>query len=500
MGNVPSSPRGSTPPSSPYQSPRVPPRVHSPPPRDALALMRGQSLTSMATPVAATTHSSHVQSSSKPQNIEPSTPKQGRPVQRDQPAEQDAGEAMPGELEESPQENTQRTDWSAARVAMERAIGTLRHRAEELARETLERRREQRAIEEEEARVLHERKMTIYEDAEPGPLDELRYPPGLERRASENEASALSPSHSSAPTTETLVEEPEQESEKPEVAKLSDKVTEKQVTDPVQDVADVAVAAPGEPEVVEKSAALPEVHVAGPEHSQVSGEERAEDVSKNDEEAEALPQEAISIVQETFVVTEEQHPLDQVHIVHPHRLSSVPEEASDTQSERLSSSIEFPRPNTPHPTIDDNRVASPVPFPVTGEHEDQGYGTQEDEDRTTKASPRVQGKHVHWGSVEAQPAYASAPDEEDHVEEHSPPFSRLLLPPPPPPPPAVPAPATEPQREARAERATRLPVRRTVRPRLPSRSQRGSLSQAFTLQRTSAGAWHSIYLARTIDR
>ncbi|KAI0251698.1 hypothetical protein BJV78DRAFT_418666 [Lactifluus subvellereus] len=458
MGNAPSSSRGSTPPPSPPPPPRVPPRVHSPPPRDALALMRGQSLTSMAQPTAATSLPSPAPPTPKAlaQNSEPSTPKPGAPAERALLPEQDVGESMPGELEGSPQE--QRTDWSAARAAMERAIGTLRHRAEEIARDAMERRREQRAIEEEEARALHERKMTIYEDAEPGPLDELRFPPGLGRGASDSEVSATPhSSHSSEPTTETLVEEPGQITEEPEAEGLPEKVVEKSVIHEVQDVATIAQ---DEPEVSNELAIIPEVQVVGPEQPQVSGsgEKPAEGVPNTDEEAEAS-QEAAPIAQETPLVVTEEHPPDQAPLISSERLPSVLEEASDTQSEHLSTSDEFPRPHTPHPTIDDPRAASPVPFPQTSEPEDQGYGTQEDEDRATKVSPRAPGpgKRVHWGGVEAQPAYARAQDEEDHGEEHSPPFSRLLLPAP------APAPApVEPQREVRAERPARIAVRRTV--------------------------------------
>jgi hypothetical protein len=328
---------------------------------------------------------------------------------------------------------------------MERAIGTLRHRAEEIARDTMERRREQRAIEEEEARALHERKMTIYEDAEPGPLDELRFPPGLERGASDSEVStAPHSSHSSEPTTETLVEEPGQITEEPEAERLPEKSV-------IHEVQDVATIARDEPEVSKELAILPEAQVVCPEQSQVSGsgEEPAKGAPNTDKEAEA-PQEAVPIAQETPLVTEE-HPPEQAPHIPSDRLPSVPEEASDAQSELLSSSIEFPRPHTPHPTLDDPRTVSPVPFPQTSEPEDQGYGTQEDEDRATKVSPRAPGKHVHWGAVEAQSAHTDG--EEDHGEGHSPPFSRLLLP--------APAPA-EPQREVRAERPARIAVRRTV--------------------------------------
>jgi hypothetical protein len=72
---------------------------------------------------------------------------------------------------------------------------------------------------------------------------------------------------------------------------------------------------------------------------------------------------------------------------------------------------------------------------------------------------------VHWGGVEAQISYADPQDEEDNVEEHSPPFSRLLLPAPPPlPAPAPVAVQSVSQRDVRPERATRIPTlpRRTM--------------------------------------
>jgi len=65
---------------------------------------------------------------------------------------------------------------------------------------------------------------------------------------------------------------------------------------------------------------------------------------------------------------------------------------------------------------------------------------------------------VTQSSVEAQPAYERLQDEEEQApEEHSPPFSRLLLP----------APSvTEPQPDARPERAARLAARRAIPPPL----------------------------------
>jgi hypothetical protein len=65
---------------------------------------------------------------------------------------------------------------------------------------------------------------------------------------------------------------------------------------------------------------------------------------------------------------------------------------------------------------------------------------------------------VHWGGVEAQPAYERLQDEEEQAEEqHSPPFSRLLLP--------ASQPA-EPLQDVRPERATRLAPRRAIPPAL----------------------------------
>jgi len=138
-------------------------------------------------------------------------PKPEVPARREFLPELDVGEAMPGDIEEPTEDlSTVLNDWSAARAAMERAIGPLRERVEEIGRETRERFQERRAVEE-EVPALHERKMTIYEDAEAGPLDELRFPPGLQRGVSEAEASAIS--HSPEPTTEALVEEPDQVTE-----------------------------------------------------------------------------------------------------------------------------------------------------------------------------------------------------------------------------------------------------------------------------------------------
>jgi hypothetical protein len=363
----------------------------------------------------------------------------------------DVGEAMPGDLDEPTEDlSAVLNDWSAARAAMERAIGPLRDRVEEIGRETRERFQEPRAVEE-EVPVLHERKMTIYEDAEPGPLDELRFPPGLERGVSETEVSAIS--HSPEPTTETLVEEPEQVTESPAEGS-PEKVVAKLETHEFPEVDSISREELG---TVRELDVVPEEPVVGPEPSQVSSEEPEEEAMAFDE---AQPsQEVAPILQEAPLVSEEP-PIDlaPAPLIPSDRLSSI-EEASDTQSEHISSSLEFPRPHTPHPIVDEPRAtSSPVPFPVTNDHEDQGYGTQEDEDRTTQVSQRAQGKHVHWGSVEAQPAYERLQDEEDQApEEHSPPFSRLLLPAPP---------VTEPQPDARPERAARLATRRAIPPPL----------------------------------
>ncbi|KAF8266942.1 hypothetical protein EI94DRAFT_1802336 [Lactarius quietus] len=150
-----------------------------------------------------------------------------------------------------------------------------------------------------------------------------------------------------------------------------------------------------------------------PELSQVSSEEPAEEVAMVEEEAEEVEasQEAMPIVQETPIVPEDHSP-DQAPLISSDRPPSLLEEASDTQSDTL-----LP-PST-----------SPVPFPVTNEPEDQGYGTQDDEDRVAHAESRAPGKHVHWGGVEAQAAYTRPQEDEEHTEEQpSPPFSRLLLP------------------------------------------------------------------------
>lgn len=380
---------------------------------------------------------------------------------RELPQEQDVSDVKPGELEGSSEEEqtSQRTDWGAARAAMEVAIGTLRDRVEEMERESVERRREQRAMEEDEAQALHERKMTIYEDAEPGPFDELRFPPGLERGGSESEASAMF--HSSEPTTDTLVEEPEQVTDEPDEGDLEE-LLEKLQLQAVQE--EVAVVVQEGSASVKEFTALPEEPVS-PEVSQFSSEELPEEVAKVDEEAEEASQaeessqEAMPIVQETPIVPEDHSP-EQAPLVSSDRPPSLLEEASDTQSEHLASSFEFPRPDTPHPTLDDTRAASPVPFPVAtvNEPEDQGYSTQDDDDRVAQTEPRALGKHVHWGGVEAQAAYVRPQEDEEHAEEMpSPPFSRLLLP--------APAPV-EPPRDLRAERSARLAAVR--RPALPT--------------------------------
>jgi hypothetical protein len=423
--------------------------------------MRGQSLSSKAQPVQATSLPSPIPPTPpplpptpKPHNIEiqPPTPKSEAPSTRELPIEQDVSDVKTGELEGSSEEEqaSHRTDWAAARSAMERAIGALRDRAEEIARETMERRREQRAIEEEEARALHERKMTIYEDAEPGPFDDPRFPPGLERGGSESEASATF--HSSEPTTDTFVEDPEQITGEPDEGDLEE-LLEKLRLQEVQE--ELAVVVQEGPVSVMELAALPEEPVS-PELSQVPSEESPEEIAKVDEEAEEAEASQETIVQEAPIIPED-HSLDQAPLVSSDRPPSLLEEASDTQSEQLTSSVEYPRPDTPHPTLDDTHVAPSVPFPATNEPEDQGYSTQDDEDRTAQTSPRAPGKHVHWGGVEAQSAYTRPQEDEEQPEaQPSPPFSRLLL--------QAPAPA-EP-RDLRAERATRLAAAR--RPVLPT--------------------------------
>jgi len=418
--------------------------------------MRGQSLNVMSQPAMAVSLPSPARPASK---LEVAGQREGLP-------EEDVGEAMPGELEGTPEEQSSlRTDWAAARAAMEHAIGSVRNHVEEIARETMERRQEQRTLEE-EAQLQRERKMTIYEDAETGPLDALQFPPGLEREASDSEAASLF--HSSEPTTETLVEEPDQEPEASAVGH-PEKVTEKLETHEFSEVDPFSREMPVN---MKELAVVPEEPVVSPEQSQVSIEESEE------EGAEVLQaqasQEAAPVPQDAPVVAEE-HPLDQAPLVPSGPPSTLHEESSDTHSEHLSSSLEFPRPDTPHPTLDDPRVVSPVPFPLTIEHEDQGYGTQDDEDRTTQASQRAPGKRVHWGGVEAQVAYVRPQDEEDNAEEHSPPFSRLLLPAPPPLPAPIPVPVQEvSQRDVRPERAARIaPLpRRAMPPALQKRMRK----------------------------
>jgi hypothetical protein len=419
--------------------------------------MRGQSLNVMSQPAKAVSLPSPARPASK---LEVSGQRDGLPE------EEDVGEAMPGELEGTPEEQSSlRTDWAAARAAMEHAIGSVRNHVEEIARETMERRQEQRTLEE-EAQLQRDRKMTIYEDAETGPLDALQFPPGLEREASDSEAASLF--HSSEPTTETLVEEPDQETETSAVGH-PEKVTEMLET---HEFSEVDPFSRGMPVNMKVLAVVPEEPVVSQEQSQVSIEESEEEGADVDQ-AQAS-QEAAPIPQDAPVVAEE-HPLDQVPLVPSRPLSTLHEESSDTQSELLSSSLEFPRPDTPHPTLDDPRVVSPVPFPLTSEHEDQGYGTQDDEERTTQASQRAPGKRVHWGGVEAQVAYVRPQDEEDNAEEHSPPFSRLLLPAPPPLPAPVPVPVQAvSQRDVRPERAARIAAlpRRAMPPALQKRMRK----------------------------
>ena len=69
------------------------------------------------------------------------------------------------EIQPPTEQTSHRPDWVAAQAAMERTLDSPRHRAEEVAKETMERPRKQRAIEE-EAQPL------IYEDTEPGHSDE----------------------------------------------------------------------------------------------------------------------------------------------------------------------------------------------------------------------------------------------------------------------------------------------------------------------------------------
>jgi len=205
---------------------------------------------------------------------------------------------------------------------------------------------------------------------------------------------------------------------------------------------------------VKELAVIPEKPDFGPEPFQVSSEEPEQDAMAFEE---AQPSQEVAPIPQEVPLVSEEHPIDETPFITSDLLSSL-EEASDAQSEHLSSSLEFPRPNTPHPTFDNARVASPDPFPATNDHEDQGYRTQEDEDRTTQTAQRSPGKHVHWGAVEAQPAYERSQDEEEQVEEqHSPPFSRLLLPASQP---------TEPVQDVRPERATRLAPRRAIPPAL----------------------------------
>ena len=139
----------------------------------------------------------------------------------------------------------------------------------------------------------------------------------------------------------------------------------------------------------------------------------------------------------------------------PNHLPTLLEETSNMHCKHLSSSLQFLCPDTPHPALDDPCLASPVLYPLTSEHEDQGYGTQEDEDCNIQALQcgTAKAKHVHWGGVESQVTHAGSQDEEDY-EENSPPFSRLLLAAPP-----VQAPVpTVPQRDVCPEHAARLAV------------------------------------------
>ena len=153
-----------------------------------------------------------------------------------------------------------------------------------------------------------------------------------------------------------------------------------------------------------------------------------------------------------------------MQISSPRSKKKLPTRSPSTFPPPLSSHV--PTPHIPHPTfeLEGARVVLPVPFLATNDHKDQGYGTQEDEDRTTQAAQRSPGKHMHWGGVEAQPAYELPHDGEAELAvEHSPPFSRLLLPA---------TPSTEPEQEVRPERATRLTTRQATPPALQKPMQK----------------------------
>ena len=150
----------------------------------------------------------------------------------------------------------------------------------------------------------------------------------------------------------------------------------------------------------------------------------------------------------------EDHSPEQAPLLSSDWSSSPLEEASDTQSENLASSLAVHRPDTPQPTLDDARATSPVQFPVANEPEVQGYSTQVDDGRVAQTETHGLGNHVHLGGVETQPAY-TRPQENERRREEMP--SPLFLP--------VPSPA-EPRRGLCAEHAAWLATKR--RPALPT--------------------------------
>ena len=108
MGHAPSSSRGSTPPPELPQPPLVPSRAHTTPPREALALMRGQSLNAMAQPAAAVSLAS----------FPLPAPKLVAATKREVLPEEDVGDAMPGGLEETCEEESNlRTGWAGRRTS-----------------------------------------------------------------------------------------------------------------------------------------------------------------------------------------------------------------------------------------------------------------------------------------------------------------------------------------------------------------------------------------------
>lgn len=154
------------------------------------------------------------------------------------------------------------------------------------------------------------------------------------------------------------------------------------------------------------------------------------------EEAEGS-QEATLIVQETPFILEDHSPY-QPSFVSSDWAPSLVEDASDTQSEHLTTFTDYLRSDTPHAILDDIHVASSTPFLVTDELEGQRYSSQDEE---AQSSPLAPGKCIPWGSVEAQLAYTHPQQEEEYTEEL--PSPRALAP-------------ALPPRVLRAERAARL--------------------------------------------